>query len=108
VDQVALMAYDTWLPTQSTYGGYVRRATERALDAVPPEVALFIGVPAYHDDNLRHHRDAETMPAALRGIRLALGERPPARDFGVALYVDFTATAQDWASYDHDWVHVAS
>jgi hypothetical protein len=103
VDQVAVMSYDTWLWTQSTYSGYVRHSTEQALAAVPSDVALLIGVPAYHDDNLRHHRGAETMPAALRGVRLALGAHPPRRDFGVAVYVDFTATPADWASYHHDW-----
>jgi hypothetical protein len=103
VDQVAVMAYDTGLWTQATYGGYVRRLTGLALGAVPAGVALFIGVPAYHDDSLRHHRDAETMPAALRGVRLALGAHPPHRNFGVAVYVDFTATAADWAGYRNDW-----
>jgi hypothetical protein len=103
VDQVAVMTYDTTLPTQATYGGYVRRATEAALDAVPAEVALFIGIPAYHDENPHHHRRAETVAAALRGVRLALGDRPPHRDFGVAIYVDFTATAGDWADYQDGW-----
>jgi hypothetical protein len=103
VDQVAVMTYDTSLWTQSTYSGYVRRATELALDAVPAGVALLIGVPAYHEDNLRHHSGAETMSAALRGVRLALGRHPPPRDFGVAVYVDFTATTGDWVSYRRDW-----
>jgi hypothetical protein len=49
VDQVAVMAYDTGLWTQATYAGYVRRATELALGAVPPGVALLIGVPAYRE-----------------------------------------------------------
>ena len=26
------------------------------------------------------------------------------RPFGIALYVDFTATSQDWASYLTDWM----
>ncbi len=103
VDQVAVMAYDTALPTEATYAGYVRRATESALAAVPPEVALLIGVPAYHDENSRHHRRAETVAAALRGVRLALGAHPAPRDFGVALYVDFAATPADWSSYERDW-----
>jgi hypothetical protein len=103
VDQVAVMAYDTGLWTATTYGGYVRRLTTLALGAVPAGVTLFIGVPAYHDDSLRHHRAAETMPAALRGVRLALGAHPTRRNFGVAVYVDFTATASDWSSYRRDW-----
>jgi hypothetical protein len=38
---------------------------------------------------------------ALRGIRLALGST--ARPVGVAIYVDFTATEADWASYRAGW-----
>ncbi len=108
VDQVAVMAYDTWLPDPTGYAGYVRRLTALALAAVPVGVTLFIGVPAYHDGNLRHHRDVETMPAALRGVRLGLGPHPPPRDFGVAVYVDFTATAADWAAYAKQWARVPS
>lgn len=103
VDQVAVMAYDTGLWTRASYGGYVRRVTETALAAVPPRVALLIGVPAYQEEHLTHHRRAETVGAALRGVRLGLGGRPVARDVGVALYVDFTATPGDWATYRRDW-----
>jgi hypothetical protein len=103
VDQVALMAYDTWAWTPSLYAGYVRRLTTYARDAAPAGVALFIGVPAYHNDNLRHHQDVETIAPAIRGERLALGDRPSTRPFGLAIYVDFTATAHDWATYQHDW-----
>jgi hypothetical protein len=104
VDQIAIMAYDTGLPTPETYGGYVRLATERALAAVPPEVTLFIGVPAYQDERFFRRDSAETVAASLRGIRLALGSGPPQRKFGVAIYVDFDANAQDWASYREDWL----
>ncbi|HCT75413.1 MAG TPA: hypothetical protein DGG94_20595 [Micromonosporaceae bacterium] len=103
VDQVAVMAYDTTLPTGAAYGGYVRRVTEIAIAVVPPEVTLFIGVPAYHDQHIRHGH-GETVAASLRGIRLAWGAKPPERKFGVAMYVDFAATADDWASYHRDWM----
>ena len=85
----------------------MRRATEGALATVPANVTLFIGVPAYHDEHLTHHRHAETVAAAVRGVRLALGARPPARDVGVAMYVDFAATPEDWDSYHRDWADVA-
>lgn len=104
VDQVAMMAYDTGLPVESGYAGYVRRLTAAALSDVPSGVALLIGVPAYHDQRWSHHRRAETVAAAVRGVRLALGEQPPHREFGVALYVDFAATADDWAAYERDWL----
>jgi hypothetical protein len=103
VDQVALMAYDTALPTQAMYGGYVRRATEAALRAVPADVALYIGIPAYHDQHFFRYQEAETVTAALRGIQLAIGDRPLGREFGVAIYVDFAATEGDWAAYYEGW-----
>ena len=104
VEQVAVMSYDTALPSGSAYAGYLRRATTDAIGAVPPVTTLFMGVPAYHDESLLHHRRAETMTNALHGIRLALGSSPPAgRTFGVALYVDFAATESDWAAYRALW-----
>jgi spore germination protein YaaH len=103
VDQIAVMSYDTAMPTEAAYGGYLRRATENALRAVPAHVALLMGVPAYHDQRFFRYDRAETVAAALRGVRLALGSAAPPRDFGVAIYVDFAATEQDWASYHRDW-----
>ncbi|MET8140933.1 hypothetical protein ABZU32_11550 [Sphaerisporangium sp. NPDC005288] len=102
VDQVAVMSYDTAQPTEDAYAGYVRRQTELALAAVPPATRLLMGLPAYHDDNLTHHASAETVAAAVRGVRLGLGmnTRP---GFGVALYVDFAATPADWTSYHRAW-----
>ncbi|MEV0298781.1 hypothetical protein [Nocardia sp. NPDC050710] len=104
VDQVALMSYDTAMPLRSLYGGYVAHQTELALEVTPANVDLLMGVPAFWADDPGHHGSAETVPAALRGIRLALGrDAPDRRSFGVALYVDFAATPQDWADYRRDW-----
>lgn len=104
VDQVALMSYDTAMPWQSLYGGYVAQQTSLALAVTPATVDLLMGAPAFWSDDIAHHGAAETVPAALRGIRLALSRDDPARQtFGVALYVDFAATPQDWAAYRRDW-----
>ena len=105
VDQVALMAYDTGMPFSSWYGGYVARETGLALRAVPPRVRLLIGVPCYHYSNLAHEASAETVAAAVRGIRVAMtaaGARR--RDVGVALFADYSATPQDWRSYLTGWL----
>jgi hypothetical protein len=102
VDQVAVMSYDTAQPTQALYSGYVRRQTELALAAVPPGTHLLMGLPAYHDDNWTHHASAETVAAAVQGVRLGLGGDTRAR-FGVALYADFAATDADWDAYDREW-----
>ena len=106
-DQVAVMAYDTSLPTAWAYRGYVARQTQVALSAVPQNVELLMGVPAFHTRDPGHWAQAETMPAALDGVRLGLGAHPPSRPFGVALYVDFAATPADWAAYRTDWLSPA-
>ncbi|HXM53826.1 MAG TPA: glycosyl hydrolase family 18 protein [Candidatus Dormibacteraeota bacterium] len=103
VDQVVVMAYDTGLPLESLYGGYVARQTRLALRAVPASTDLLIGVPAFHDENPGHHAAAETVAAALRGVRLGLADDQARARFGVALYVDFAATDADWRDYRADW-----
>lgn len=105
VDQVALMTYDTALWSSSAYSGFVRDETALALQAVPTNVALLIGLPAFHDAHgIEHSSSAETVAAAIRGVRLALPAGTPRdRAFGVALYVDFAATPADWTSYRTSW-----
>lgn len=102
VDQVAVMSYDTALPLGSLYAGYVRRQTEVALAAVPQSVDLLMGIPAYHTDDMGHWGSAETVAAAIRGVRLGLG-RDHRDHFGVALYADFAATGADWSAYLRAW-----
>jgi hypothetical protein len=105
VNQVALMAYDTTMPFGSWYGGYVVRQAELALRAVPARVRLLIGVPCYHYTNLAHFASAETVAAAVRGVRVALtAQRARGRDVGVALFADYSATPQDWRSYVSGWL----
>ena len=102
VDQVAVMAYDSGMPTRSLFTGYVEQQTRLALESVPSSVDLLIGLPAYDEDTMDHHGSAETVAAAIRGVRLADHGR---LKFGVALYVDFTATPADWAAYHRDWAN---
>jgi hypothetical protein len=66
-----------------------------------------MGVPAFHDDNPGHHAAAETITAALRGVRLGLSDEASRQRFGVALYVDFAATDADWRAYRDGWVQDA-
>ncbi|MCC3773101.1 hypothetical protein [Streptomyces sp. UNOC14_S4] len=103
-DQIAVMSYDTALPVDSLYGGYVARQTQLALQATPPGVDLLMGVPFFHTDEMGHHGHAETAVAAVRGARLGLTREDGGRQrFGLALYVDFAATEQDWRAYRQSW-----
>ncbi|MCP9207282.1 hypothetical protein [Streptomyces cucumeris] len=104
VDQIAVMSYDTAMPLESLYGGYVAQQTELALEITPPTTDLLMGLPGYHTDNLGRHAWAETVTAAVRGTRLGLGRQDRHRKrFGVALYVDFAATEEDWRAYRKGW-----
>jgi hypothetical protein len=102
VEQVAVMSYDTAMPAESLYGGYVARQTELALAVTPPQVDLLMGLPAYYESNPSHWGHAETVAAAVRGARLGLGSSGR-QNFGLALYVDFTATPEHWAAYRQGW-----
>ncbi len=103
-DQIAVMSYDTALPVESLYGGYVARQTALALQATPAGVDLLMGLPFFHTDEMGHHGHAETAEAAVRGARLGLTREGGDRQrFGLALYVDFAATEGDWRAYRRDW-----
>lgn len=108
VSQVAVLSYDTGMPFPSWYSGYEARETALALGAVPPGAGLIMGVPAFAGSTLGHHGSAETVTAAIHGIRVALtsSHQRPAH-VGVGLYTADTATAPDWSSYQSDWVRPA-
>ncbi|MFK4098753.1 hypothetical protein ACI2L1_01445 [Streptomyces sp. NPDC019531] len=105
VDQIAVMSYDTSTPLESLYGGYVAQQTSLALEVTPPSTDLLMGLPFFHENKLGHRAAAETVPAAVRGVRLGLSRTDADRaNFGVALYVDFAATEGDWRAYERDWI----
>jgi hypothetical protein len=105
VDQIAVMSYDTSTPLESLYGGYVAQQTSLALEVTPDSTDLLMGLPFYRENNFAHWAHAETVPAAVRGIRLGLSRTDAHRpNFGVALYVDFAARESDWTAYERDWV----
>ncbi|MGW2875495.1 hypothetical protein ACWDBP_04185 [Streptomyces sp. NPDC001233] len=105
VDQIAVMSYDTMQPLRSLYGGYVAQQTSLALEVTPDTTDLLMGLPFYHENRFGHWAHAETVPAAVRGVRLGLSRTDADRvRFGVALYVDFAATEADWRAYRENWV----
>ncbi|MEO3788861.1 hypothetical protein ABGB14_01540 [Nonomuraea sp. B10E15] len=104
VDQVAIMTYDSGTPLQALYGGHVVRQSELALDLVPGDKSLFVGAPAYHDHGLAWADNAESVEMAAEGAKLALSEHGRRERFGLALYVDFAATEDDWREYMTRWM----
>ncbi|MCV2460509.1 glycoside hydrolase family 18 protein [Streptomyces sp. ICN988] len=105
VDQIAVMSYDTAQPLEGTYGGYVAQQTSLALEVTPPTTHLLMGLPFYHESNFDHWGHAETVAAAVRGVRLGLSRTDADRElFGVAPYIDFAATDTNWKEYREGWV----
>jgi hypothetical protein len=103
-DQIAVMAYDTSMPTSSLFGGYVAQQTALALEATPAGTDLLMGLPGYHTEDMGHHGYAETVAAAIRGVRVSLARHDRNRQsFGMALYVDFHATESDWTAFRDGW-----
>jgi hypothetical protein len=103
-DQVAIMTYDSWTPLPSLYGGHVVRQAKLAMGLVPEDKTVLIGAPAYHDHLVGLSDFAESVKAAADGARLALTDDGPRSNLGLALYVDFAATEEDWKEYETAWV----
>jgi len=122
--QVAVMIYNTGMPFPSWYSGYVARETSIALRAVPARTGLLFGVPAFAASNAGHHGSAETVAAAIRGIRVALtasGHPRPLLGVGLAAGGPSAGpsglpgpsgpsgggagpAAGDWSAYESGWV----
>jgi hypothetical protein len=106
VDQLAVMMYDTALPTDWLYGALVRWQTNAVREAAGPGKTVFVGVPTYEEDRLTFHPEAENVTSALRGIRQGLHDAPPEDPaaFGVAIYADWTTDASEWRHIRDSWL----
>lgn len=111
--QVTVLAYSTGLPFPSWYSGYVSHETRAAISAVAGTGAsLIIGVPAFTESTTGHHGSAETVGAALTGVRAGLTHAGRVRfPFGVGLvtpppgssgFVPAPSPAT-WAAYRSGW-----
>ncbi len=104
VDQVAVMMYDTGLPTDWLYGTLVAWQTRKILALTPGRVTVFMGVPTYEENRLSFRPGAENMRSGLRGIRNGLASRSMLQSPGVAIYANWTTDASEWRRYRRDWL----
>ncbi len=108
VDQMAVMTYDSGMPTSQTYEIFVQQETKHILAAVrtanhPPQV--LIGVPTYTGDNAWFHDSAENMRSALTGVIAGLNSDTETQPFtGVAIYRLAVTSPSDWQTYDQLWL----
>jgi hypothetical protein len=113
-DDVAVMAYDTALPTTEAYTALVREWTTEIGSELPSAedaggCTWRMGVPDYDDDAPWHRPEAETLRAALDGIPqngdgLPLDARSPD---GIAVYASWTTEPVEWATLDLRWRRAA-
>jgi len=108
VDQIAVMTYDSGMPTAGAYQLFVKEETSHVLDAAlaarhPPQV--LIGAPTYTGDSVWFHSSAENMRSALAGVTAGLNSDTHAQPFvGVAIYRYGVTTPADWTTYDQLWL----
>lgn len=107
-DQIAVMLYDTSMPTVNLFILFVRLQTDfilRACGDSPEDHAhLLIGVPNYKDNTRAHRPGVERIDTALQGVALALQESPIRTRFdGVAIYAHWEMDSEEWQLYNKIW-----
>jgi hypothetical protein len=103
VDQVAIMTYGIFLPTEALFGRYMASQTEQVAGIVGDRATVFMGVPS--EDHPR--RPAESVRSGVRGARRGLAALGPGHtgDVGLALFAEWTTTEAEWAEWERGWVH---
>lgn len=107
VDQVAIMTYDTGLPTDWMFGADVAWQTERVVRAIGDDITVFMGVPTYDKGTfLKFHSWAENVRSGIRGIRKGLDRvgREHSQRVGVALFAEWTTSEDEWQAYADGWL----
>ncbi len=108
-DDLAVMTYDTGLDQAAAYSQLMAEWTATLAALPAPEeggCTVRVGLPSYEDDEPWHRPDAETIAAAIRGVRQGLAGLPggaPRHLRGVAIYASWTTDEAEWAAYDRLW-----
>ncbi len=105
-DQIAVMNYETWLPTDWLYGNLVAWQTRTLRPLAVGRATLFMGVPSYDERRLSFDPTAENLRSGIRGIRLGLSDGPSKdlTNFGIAVYANWTTDAAEWLTYRQEWL----
>jgi hypothetical protein len=102
VDQVAVMAYDTYAATPEEFQVNVAYQAEIALRQSHASTEVLIGVPTYEDRTERHTPETEPTWAGLAGVARGFGQADLAgRVTGWALYAHFTTSEAEWRLFEN-------
>ena len=108
VDQIAVMTYNTAMPTAPAYSLMVKQQTQNILAAVrsvgrPPQILM--GIPTYPGNDRWYHDSAENMASGLAGIAAGLNSETESSPFaGVAIYRFALTSDASWNTYDKVWL----
>jgi hypothetical protein len=103
VDQVAVMVYDTPLPTAPLIGAVYAWETSQVLQLIGDQTTVFIGVPTYEE---HFHFTGEDLRTAIRGTRRGIAQlrSRPRWPYGMALFAEWTTSGREWAIWREDWL----
>lgn len=106
VDQIAVMTYDTALPTDWLYGSIVQWQTSNLLSIVDSDKTIFIGIPTYDDKSFGHNPSAENMESGVRSIKKGVEgiDQKKLKNFGVSIYAEWTTDQDEWEYYQNEWI----
>lgn len=97
LNQVAVMAYDTYAANPEKYREIVAYQTRIALERSHRGTEVLIGVPTYEDRTVKRTPETEPMSAALAGVRDGLEAADlPGRVTGWAIYAHWTTDQAEW------------
>jgi hypothetical protein len=107
VDQIAVMTYDSGLPTPWLYRQFVCFEVielSRALDGTGVE--LLIGIPTSEERTRTHQPWSENIVSGLRGVLDGLNDAQtrPEVISGIALYPYWEMDEQEWKAYASLWL----
>jgi glycosyl hydrolase family 18 (putative chitinase) len=105
-DQIVVMAYDTALPTPSSYRRYLSYVARSVTTDLAPSsrARVLVGIPTYDETGLMHRAGVETPENALAGLVAGLRGLGTGGTFeGVALYAEWTTDDTEWATYERLW-----
>lgn len=106
VDQMAVMSYDTALPTDWMYSALVEWETREILANVEDDIVIFMGVPTYEEVRWNFHSNAENIKSAIRGIKSGLSHLSAAAcgRVGAAVYAEWTTEPEEWKHFRKEWL----
>lgn len=111
-DQVCVMCYDSGIYLPRAYVWLVRQQAARATRAVAnvgDDCQVVLGLPTYEAGGASHHPRAESLRLGIKGVREGMAD-PRAEQAcfaGVALFADYTTSADEWDEYEQLWVRSA-